>query len=160
MRVWGRLEERDGGTHVVNRSDFAYEVGWHVESDGSGQPVVVDVGQLRVIEAREDGNNQVAEWNPTFVAGTIGSLNSFAPGELLVGDGQSVSLARSLALGPAANDFLILRAGGFENDLPNLPDMLPAGEIAIRPFENGFGLSLAVDGGEFAYETNWRVELI
>jgi len=95
-------------------------------------------------------------------------LKSFTPLEDdTVRSGQNFNFdpasieARTLSLDPGSNDLLILKMGGFERD-DNLPDKLPIGEVGIRPSTAGFGLSMAVDGGEsqFAYEADWNINLV
>ncbi len=165
MKVAGRAHDSAGTFESdVNHSDFAYEVDWHVAAHGAGQPVEVTLERLHIIEAGVDGDNRLAEWNLTFIAGTTGQLEEFQSGNLNVRNSTgSVAINHVFEVASGGNDFLILRTGGFEDDLPNLPDRLPAAEITIRPFGTGFGLSTAVASGigdQFAYETNWRVATV
>jgi hypothetical protein len=73
---------------------------------------------------------------------------------------QSACSRRAFPRGePGANTVLVLRTAGFEND-NNPDDPLPQGEVSIRPSTNSYGLTTAVDGGEFAYEVNWTISLL
>jgi hypothetical protein len=169
------LDESGLGPWFPDR-DFVYSVDWLVASNGGTSPVEVDLRRLRVTVAGEDGDNRVAEWHPTFFAGTGGPEMSFSAGRSEFREGGAVTFDRHFTLPRDGSDSVILRTGGFEDDSgyvsrSGIPfvrpasiefvtrqQMLPTSEVSIVPFDGGFQLNTFVDNGRFAYEVGWRVD--